>query len=66
MKQQLLCPYSRLFSVIGEKMCSKHAVNNKPTRKIPFSKEHETEGEVQESPKELSTTKKLILSLVLL
>ena len=47
-------------------MCSKHAVNNKPTRKIPFSKEHETEGEVQESRKELSTTKKLILSLVLL
>ena len=51
MKQQLLCPYSRLFSVIGEKICLKHAVNNKPTRKIPFSKEHETEGEVQESPK---------------
>ena len=47
-------------------MCLKHAVNNKPTRKIPFSKEHETEGEIQESPKELSTTKKLILSLVLL
>lgn len=61
MKQQLLCPYSRLFSVIGEKNVFKTRCHG-----VTFSKEHETEGEVQESPKELSTTKKLILSLVLL